>query len=257
MSDSAPLKAIIVDDEVLARQDLRRLLERQGGVTVVGEIATLADGVAGLARPDYNLVFLDVQLRGGSGFDLLPHVRPEASVIFVTAHDQHAVRAFEVNALDYLLKPVVAARLAGALARVPPPGAREPAAVAPPAAPPTPFQPDDLVHLKLGALNTRLVALAHIAAVSSCENYSEVQMIDGARHFVRQTMKTWEERLPSTHFVRVHRHAIVGLTHYRGIDYVPDGTSRLHVAGMNEPLPASYRYVPELKSRLVALGRDL
>eukprot|EP01031_Cornospumella_fuschlensis_P002408 gene2408-3014_t len=70
-----------------------------------------------LRAGDYDLVFLDIELRGGTGFDLVPLVRPEARIVFVTAHDQFAIRAFEINALDYLLKPVRATRLAEALRR--------------------------------------------------------------------------------------------------------------------------------------------
>src|SRR5438128_2047857 len=103
------IRALLIDDEPHAREDLQRLLAAHPQVTIVGEAGSVASARKRLARADYDLVFLDVQLIGGTGFDLLPAA---AAVIFVTAHDRHAVRAFEVNALDFLLKPVRAERLA-------------------------------------------------------------------------------------------------------------------------------------------------
>jgi two-component system, LytTR family, response regulator len=244
-------KALIIDDEPPACEALRALLADHPHIAITGEAGTMTEGRAVLAGNDYDLVFLDVQLRGGSGFDLVPHVRPRARIIFVTSYDQHALRAFEVNALDFLLKPVAPERLERTLQRVAEMASSEEPAVEP--ALPV-FAPQDLVHLKLNAHSTRFVALAQIAAVRSCENYSEVHLADSSRHFVRHTMKAWEERLPRTHFARVHRNVIIGLTHYRGVDYVPEGTSRLHLAGVLEPLPASYRYWPECCARLAALG---
>jgi two-component system LytT family response regulator len=244
------MRALLIDDEPPACETMRALLADHPDVRVVGEAGTMDEARTRLAQPDYDLVFLDVQLRGGTGFDLVPLVRPGARIVFVTSYDKHALRAFEVNALDFLLKPVAPERLAQSLQRaaeLP----RDDNADDPPL--PT-LTPRDLVHLKLNAHSTRFVALAQIAAVRSCENYSEVHLVDSTRHFVRHTMKAWEERLPSTHFARVHRNVIVGLTHYRGADYVPEGTSHLHVVGVPEPLPASYRYWSEFRARLEALG---
>ena len=94
------IRTLIIDDEPPARAALRGLLQDYPGFALVGEADTLAEAQTRLAVHDYELVLLDIQLRGGNGFDLLPWIRPEAKVIFVTAYDTHAVRAFEVSALD-------------------------------------------------------------------------------------------------------------------------------------------------------------
>jgi two-component system LytT family response regulator len=197
-------------------------------------------------------VFLDIQLRGGTGFDLVLHVRPEAHIIFVTAFDHYAVRAFEVNALDYLIKPIRPQRLAEALRRTELLPAGHPLAAAVPA-----LTPDDLVHLKAGNGTTRFVALPDIAAIESNENYTAVRLGDGTRLLVRHTMKTWEETLPASHFVRVHRGTIVNLSRYRGADRESDATTLLHLAGLAEPVRASFRYLPELRARLQVIGLQL
>lgn len=111
------MRVLLIDDERLARAELRRLLAAHPEVEIVGEAVNAADGVQQIAalRPD--LVFLDVQMPGGSGFDMLAALDEAPEVIFTTAFDQYALQAFEVNALDYLQKPIQAARMAAALQR--------------------------------------------------------------------------------------------------------------------------------------------
>lgn len=246
-------RGLIIDDEAPARAALRGLLRAHPEIVLAGEADTLAEARTRLAGQDYDLVFLDVQLRGGTGFDLVPFVRADAPVVFVTAFDEHAVRAFEVNALDYLIKPVRPQRLADALRRIashrPDPAAS--------AAPVRALAPDDLVHLKIGNGSTRFVALADIAVIESNENYSEAYLGDGTRLFVRRTMKCWEDTLPASHFVRVHRSTIINLARYRGSDRQTYETILLHLDCVPEPIRASFRYLTELRTRLAALGRQV
>ena len=168
-----PRRALLIDDEPLARMELRRLLAAHAYVTIAGEAGTVADARTRLGRPDYDLVFLDIQLRGGSGFDLLDSVHPEAQVVFVTAYDRFALRAFEVNALDYLLKPVAAARLATTLQRLGD-GRDQPVVEAAPVTAGGANQKlttEDRVFVKTGTA-TRFVPVASICAVRSAENYT-------------------------------------------------------------------------------------
>jgi two-component system, LytTR family, response regulator len=246
-------RAFLIDDEPPARAALRGLLRAHPEIALVGEAGTMAEAKSWLASHDYDLVFLDIQLRGGSGFDLVPLIRPEARIVFVTAFDQHAFRAFEINALDYLIKPVRPQRLAESLRRL---AALPPESLASPPALPA-LAPDDHVYLKIGNGTTRFLALADLVAVESDENYSTVYLGDGSRLFVRRTMKTWEDTLPASHFVRVHRSMIVNLARYRGSDRQSYETTLLHLDGLAEPVRASFRYVPELRARLMALGRQL
>ncbi len=233
--------ALIIDDEALARADLREMLPAT--VTVVGEAARFREARALLQSATYDLVFLDVQLLGGSGLDLVPDVRPSARIIFVTAFDQHAVRAFEVNALDYLLKPVAPERLATALARL---GA--PLPTAPESTPG--LTSEDRVLLKLGPGGERFVRVSDIRSVCSCENYSEIQLGAGERVFVRRTMKSWEESLPPASFARAHRHAIVNLSRVQRLERATDATFLVHLDGGGDPVRASYRYLAELRGKL-------
>jgi len=246
-------RVIIIDDEPAARAALRGMLREHPEVSLVGEAETLTEAKALLAGHAYDLVLLDVQLIGGTGFDLLPFIRPEARTVFVTAFDQFAVRAFEVNALDYLVKPVRPERLADALRRIAPTGIA-PHSVAEPL---PKFGPDDLVHLLVGNGSTRLVSLADIAVIESDSNYSAAHLADGTRLLVRRTMLSWENALPASHFVRVHRGTIINLARYRGSDRESFETTLLHLTGHALPVRASFRYLDELRLRLAAFGRQL
>jgi two-component system response regulator LytT len=120
LEPSATLKAVLVDDEQLARDELGYLLGQIGGVDVVGQAGNGVEALAVIDRSDPEVVFLDVQMPGLTGFEVarrLLESGPSAHIIFVTAYDQHAIEAFEVNAVDYLLKPVDQGRLEKALER--------------------------------------------------------------------------------------------------------------------------------------------
>lgn len=112
------MKAIIVDDERIARQELRRLLTAHPEVEIAGEAANGEEAVSLVQRLEPDVLFLDIQMPGMTGFDLLDRLREVPEVIFTTAYDQHALQAFDANALDYLLKPIAPARLAVALQKL-------------------------------------------------------------------------------------------------------------------------------------------
>jgi len=252
--DTPVPQALLIEDESTARADLRTKLAAHPDVTILAEAATLRSARAILARTDYDLVFLDIQLVGGSAFDLVSDVRPGARIVFVTAYETHAVRAFEINALDYLLKPVVPARLAEALRRL----AATPAAgdEPEPEDPPMPaLRLDDTVYLRSG-LRARFAPVADISVIAARDNYSEVQLADGGRAFLRKSLKAWEDALPATHFMRVHRTQIVNLA--RVTRYQRDGDERtlLYVAGAAGPVPASRERWSELRERLGAMRRE-
>ncbi len=243
-------KALIIDDEVAARKDLRALLAAHPDVTIAGEAASLDDARRLLRAGGYDLVFLDVQLLGGSGFDVVPDVHPAARIIFVTAYDQFALRAFEVNALDFLHKPVRTARLAETLRRAGTGGTTPPL-------PAAALRGDDIVQVKTGPGAARFVRVADILVITSQDNYSEVRLANGEHFLVRQTLASWEERLPAVQFLRVHRQSIVSLTRVEGFTHADEETTLLRLAGLPEPVRARRQHLPELQTRLANLGRKL
>ena len=221
-------RAVLVDDEPLARTRLRRLLLDYGGIEIAGEAG---DGETACRmieelRPD--LVFLDVQMPGLSGFDVLARLRERPAVIFVTAHDEFAVRAFEEQALDYLLKPVEPARLERALART----AKESAA---------PAGPDDRLDRLLQAIGRSQapqriavrrgakVLLVEPAAIVFCraeDKYTVLYTAEG-EHVVDRTIEELERTLDPATFVRIHRSAIVNLAFVKDLTAVDGGRFRV------------------------------
>ena len=198
-----PLRCLIVDDEELARESLRNHLEELDGVEVVGEADRPISAMAAVQalRPD--VMLLDVQMPGGGGFAVLRGLDAPPATIFVTAYDEYAVRAFEVNAVDYLLKPVDPARLRQALERA---AQRCEGVVV--AAKTKPLENADAVWLELGG-SGHFRPLKDLLAIRAEGKYSQVCCTDGRDYLVRQSLSEWERRLPMELFVRLERGLIV------------------------------------------------
>ncbi len=190
------LHALLIDDEASARADLRDKLAAHPDVSVVGEAATLGAARALLASADYNLVFLDVQLIGGDSFQLVSLVRPGASIVFATAHERYALRAFEHQAVDYLLKPIGPARLAEALRRVA--VARGTSDVGTPH-----VAPDRFAQSATSCAPLAPLAVHHPPGLPP--RCSEVALTGDERVFLRQCLEAWEDSLSPTHWLHGHR----------------------------------------------------
>jgi two-component system, LytTR family, response regulator len=243
-----PLRVILVDDERLARRALRTLLAAERDVDVVGEARGVDEAEALIRREHPDVVFLDVQLRGETGFDLLARDVGSFQTIFVTAFDAYAVRAFEVHALDYLLKPVDPARLAAALARARNPGPT-------PAVPkqPATYGYDDLFFHD-DPRRPRFLRIRDIAFIRAAGNYTELHTAAGPPLLVLRPLATWEAQLVDRSFVRVHRSVLVNLDFVERIERGAGYTYDLYVRGQATPLAMSRRRALELKSRRDALG---
>src|SRR5687768_17704588 len=235
-------RVVIVDDERLARRELRSLLDAHASMTVVGEAETVPTAAEVVRATEADVVFLDVQLGSELGFDLLPLLEPGVSVIFVTAHDRHAVRAFESNALDYLLKPVSKARLARAVDRL---GEHEASAVASPSAP---LDYDEFLFLRIDG-RMRFLKLRSVTAIVAQSDYTTLTLAGGGHVRVRKPIGEWEARLPAHQFVRIHRSAIVNIDYVERIDDWFHAAHLVHVRGSPEPLHMSRRYAAALRDR--------
>lgn len=235
------MRAVIVDDAPTDRELLRTRLARLRSVVVAGEAGSVAEARRLLDRADYDIVFLDVELLGGNAFDLVPLVKPPAHIIFITAHEAHAVRAFEINALDYIVKPFTAERLALALRRAAErrvgSGART-------------LRSDDHIFLRGAAAGGRFVRLTDVLAILSSENYTEVLLDDGGRWLIRRTMQAWEHLLPKQLFVRVHRTAIVNVRHVERVERRRRCPTRLLIRGVRQPLRVGRGYWTRLRHAL-------
>ena len=210
------MKALIIDDEPPARRELRRLLAEFSWIEIIGEAGNVAQAAAMIETLSPALIFLDIQMPGGSGFDLLACLDHLPQVIFTTAHDEHAVRAFEVNALDYLLKPIDPARLTAALARVKSAGTA-----------PRP-QPESVLEQLFVRDGPRcwFVPLREVRLLSSEGNYVRLSW-GRTQPLLGRALAALEQRLDPNRFFRANRRQIINLDFIENVELGVNG--RLHV----------------------------
>ena len=233
------IRTLIVDDEPPARANLRVLLRRDQEVDIVAECGSGAEALTEIRSKKPDLVFLDVQMPECDGFDVLELLGAELppAIIFVTAYDQYALRAFEAGALDYLVKPFDNARFERALAR-----AKERIAHANPAA-----KRLDRFAIK-GTGQVSFVNISEIDWIEAADYYACLHV--GAKsHLLRRSMAELEEDLDPTRFCRIHRSAIVSLERVQALELREDGE---HDAVLRDGtrLRMSRRYRKELQSRM-------
>ena len=244
---SRHIHALLVDDEPPARQRLRALLAAEPDVTVAGEAGTVAGAAAFLAGPHrVDVVFLDVRMPGADGFALVDQLADHdtaraPAVVFVTAYAEHAVRAFGVRALDYLLKPFDRQRLAQTLARV-----REQLPEPAPAPAPLPRLP-----VEAGS-RIRLLELERIEYLRAEGNYVRVHTVDGS-YLVRDSLTGLAARLPSDQFCRVHRSLVVRLGGVREVEVLGHGELALRLRG-GATVVSGRRYRDQVRQRLGLSG---
>jgi two-component system LytT family response regulator len=206
------VNALIVDDERLARSEMRRLLSAHPDVSVIGEAANAERAEACVRAGGVDVLFLDIQMPGASGFDLLERLETLPLVIFTTAYDEYAVRAFEVNAFDYLLKPIRPERLAAAIEKT-----RQAMAAAHTGAAATAKRAGSArVFLRDGD-RCWIVALADIELFEADGNYARA-FFRTERPMIRTSLQMLEPRLDPTMFFRASRRHIINLRHVEAID---------------------------------------
>jgi two-component system LytT family response regulator len=200
------MTALIIDDERLARGELRRLLAAHDEIAIVGEAANATEAEARIAELRPELLFLDIQMPGRNGFELLTGLKRPPRVIFTTAYDEYAFRAFEVSAVDYLLKPIDAARLAQAIERLHQPPVETPLAAS---GSPRRLGENDQVLLREGD-NCWFVKMRDIRLFESEGNYTRVYFAEHGPLLPR-SLNTLEERLDPQLFFRANRQHIINL----------------------------------------------
>jgi two-component system LytT family response regulator len=218
------VRVLIVDDEHLARQAVRRLLVAHPEVEIVGEADSIETALVAIKQYEPQLVFLDIELGGGDGFDLLAGLERPPVIVFVTAYAEYAVEAFEVNAVDYLLKPVAPERLAESLVR-----ARRELALSPPAS-----------GARVIALRTPkqtvLVPPGDIAALRADGDFTHVLVADQAPVMIWRTLSHFEELLPAPPFLRVSRSLIINRDRLRKIEAPSRDSVQVTLDGVAEAL---------------------
>lgn len=238
------LRVLVADDEVPAREELAYLLDREATVGSVRTVGSGAEVLRALEQDEVDALFLDIRMPGLDGLDVarvLARFRRPPAVVFVTAYDEHAVEAFDLRAVDYLLKPVRAERLAEAVRRIadarggqvaqPPPG-------------------DETIPVELGGV-TRFIQRSEVRFAEAHGDYARLHTAD-ASHLVRVPLSTLEDQWSAAGFVRIHRRYLVALAHVDEVAFEPGrGTVRVG----DDELAVSRRHLRELRDTLVRRAR--
>lgn len=204
------IKAIIIDDERLARNELKKLLQEHADIEIVEEAANVDEGIEKIETFNPELIFLDIQMPGKTGFDLLAEVEKAPKVIFTTAYDEYAIKAFEVNAFDYLLKPIEPKRLADTIVKLKEELEKEKAGLN--GANRGPLTENDQVFVKDGE-RCWFVKLHEIRLFESVGNYAKVFFANN-KPLILKSLNALEERLDTKMFFRANRKHIINLRYY-------------------------------------------
>ncbi len=238
MNDGARIRALIVDDEPLARQLLREYLSVHHDIEIVGECANGFEALKCVTDLEPDLLFLDIQMPKLDGFEVLQLLDRDVAVIFVTAYDQHALRAFEIHAVDYLLKPFSPERLAGALgqarARVGKPAAYAASRLAADALPGRTAVERILVR---DQSSVHVIGVQQVDFIEAQDDYVCIHA-EGKTYLKNQTLGDLEEQLDERRFVRIHRSYLLNLERLARLEpYAKD--SRMAVLKDGRELPVS------------------
>lgn len=232
---------MIVDDEAPARSELRFLLEQTGKIGSIIEASSVRSAIEMLMEARVDVVFLDVSMPGASGLQLaeaLYKLKNPPAIVFVTAYSDHAVEAFDVDAVDYLMKPVEEARLDRAIEKV--------IARAKPAA----AKPSNIERIPVEKGGRKvLIPVDQIRFIMAKDDYSCI-FTDDDRFLSTTSLAQFESKLGEFGFFRVHRRYIVNLANVEDVETVPSGAIQLGVNGVDERIPVSRRRVVPLKKAL-------
>jgi two-component system LytT family response regulator len=239
------IQTLIADDEVLARSKLRYLLGGEPDIEVVGEGSNASEVIDLVGATSPQLLFLDVKMPGMNGLEVVEHLsraadRPPPHIIFTTAYDQYALQAFEIRAIDYLLKPFTAERLQMAVQRV-----REQiefSELSANRAPKNPKEKSDYTTRLVFKSRGRILFLSvtDIHWIGAEENYVRI-CTARETHLLRETMASMEQKLDPSSFLRVHRSAIVNLKYVREVRTETQGDFVVHMLdGQKVPMSRSY-----------------
>jgi two-component system LytT family response regulator len=238
-SHTAKIRTLVVDDEPLARSNLTVLLRLDPEIEIVAECGSGLEALAEIRRRKPDLVFLDVQMPECDGFDVVEQLGKElpSAVVFVTAYDQYALKAFEAGALDYLLKPFDNDRFDRALGR-----AKERIALGK-------EPPGKINRLVIkGAGQVTFIRISDIDWIEAADYYACLHVRTKA-HLLRRRMSDLERELDHTVFCRIHRSSIVNLNRIKGLEVNEDGEYEV-VLDTGTRLRLSRRYRKQLQSRL-------
>jgi two-component system LytT family response regulator len=240
------LRLMLIDDEPLARQGLKELLAEFSAVQVVGEAASVSEARDRIARVKPDALFLDIRMPEEGGFELLASLTPSRPVVFVTAYSEYAARAFDVQAVDYLLKPVRPARLGLAIQRLQ--NLIDPARHAE-----SPYSMADRICLRTPE-RTLIAPLGDVILLQAEKDFTKVTVEGQLPILICQAIGVYERNLPAPPFLRLDRSTILNLSRIHSVEISPTRGAKVFVHGLESPLPLGRAALRRLRR---AIPQDL
>jgi len=244
------IKTLIIEDDPSSLFLLKEFLKDFPHINVVGEAKNIIEAESlSKANQDAELVFLDIDLHGVNALDVLKHLKPSSKILFITAHPEFAVKAFEYNTIDYIIKPISFDRLKTALSRI---GGFE--------------QSEKVEKETIGRFNINNMVLMNINGelkfikvkdinyIIAKGNYTKITMIDGTSFSTYGLIKIWEDKLPIEDFFRIHRSTIVNLNNIARIEKGTYDTGIMYLKNINEPFEISRNYFSQMKGKFKLTG---
>lgn len=239
---SEKIGVVVIDDDLTGRKLLKTLIGQHDSLALLGLADSAASGADLIREERPDAIFLDIQMPGESGFDLLRGLTDPPKVVFVTCSPSHSLKAFEVEAVDYLLKPVMPPRFAATVQRLkrlflPEPG------------PAQPHEASDRICLRANG-QTHIVPLARLVALQAEGNFTRVHCADGSAVLSGRSIGDYAESLPSPPFARLDRSLIVNIDRMTRADRLSRNLSQLWIRGLSQPLELGRTATENLKGVL-------
>ncbi|MBC7381687.1 MAG: response regulator transcription factor [Bacteroidia bacterium] len=241
------IRSVVVDDVDMMRATLKKVLDNFPNIEIIGEASDYesAREVINATQPD--LVFLDIDLNGLTSIDLLNEITCSPKIIFITSHPDFAIKAFELNAVDYILKPISSDRLKKAIDRVTEMNEEQPVAAFEEGDEER-FKPDQIILLSFDS-KLNFIKIRDINYIEAFGNYTKVYMNDNKLSITYNSIKNWDNRLPEDVFIQIHRSTIVNLLNVIKIEKWTNDTGRLFLKGMEKPFEISRSYFFQIKKK--------
>jgi two-component system LytT family response regulator len=247
MANSKFVKTLIIEDDPSSVKLLKEFLKDISFIEVAGEAGSIKDAEKLIAaHQDADLIFLDIDLNGVNSLDLLKNTKSRTKVLFITAYADFAVRAFEYNTVDYLVKPVSFDRLKKALARI---SVIDPESVpAESRANSGRFAMNNMILMNIDN-EMKFIKISDINYIEAKGNYTDVHLADGSSFTTYGLIKVWEDKLPLDDFFRIHRSTIVSLHNVAKIERGAYDTGILYLRNIDKPFEVSRNYFSQIKGK--------
>jgi DNA-binding LytR/AlgR family response regulator len=237
-----PMNILIVDDEIFARKQISEIVKKISPKYVITEAFSLKEAKSAISQKDFSIVFLDINLKGELGFDLVPSIPKQTKIIFVTAMNNYAIRAFEVNALDYILKPPTVERVTKALSLL-----NDESQVSNKA---LPFSMDDHILVQTNQ-EIKFIHISEIRYIQADGVYTQLSTSEAKPILVRKSLSEWINSLPLKNFIQIHRSTIINLNKVSKMLPANKGTYKIFIKGCATPFSVSRSFSAVLKERLI------